>query len=486
MPERLIVETLLGHPREGAPARHRDPQAPMRLLLTGDFSGCPSASRPPLAERPTLRVDLDNLDTVVRRLAPALTLPEFGSVSFETIDDFHPDRLLERLSVFRPLLDMRQRLLDPALFPQAAAELRQAALVPVPQASDAEAPAGDDLLARLLGGRPAAAGRAAAPAAGIDAFVSQVVAPHIVHGATVHQATCVASVDAALAGLLRALLHAPAFQALESAWRGVHWLVGRLELDESLQLHLFDVTRDELLADIVAAEGHIERTGTYRVLVDRWRNQPGGEGWSALVGLLRFGASDTDIGLLAALGIVASQAGGPWLADGDPTLAGGEESALDGWRTLRGSEVAPWIGLMAPRLLLRMPYGALSDPIMSFPFEELENAPVPVHAHYLWGSAALGGTVLLGQAFTARGWEFEPGDEREIGDLPSCTRISADGLQELVPCAERWLGDQEAQAWLASGLMPMLSDRRRNAATVMRFQSIAEPSSPLRGPWTRA
>ena len=58
---------------------------------------------------------------------------------------------------------------------------------------------------------------------------------------------------------MRALLHAPAFQALESAWRGVHWLISSLELDENLQLHLFDVTREELLADIVAAQGTLAR-----------------------------------------------------------------------------------------------------------------------------------------------------------------------------------------------------------------------------------
>ena len=81
--------------------------------------------------------------------------------------------------------------------------------------------------------------------------------------------------DAAIAEQMRTLLHDPAFQSLEAAWRGVRWLISSLELDENLQLHLFDVTRDELLGDVVAAQGRIAQTGLYRALVDRWRDVPG-------------------------------------------------------------------------------------------------------------------------------------------------------------------------------------------------------------------
>ena len=62
---------------------------------------------------------------------------------------------------------------------------------------------------------------------------------------------------------MRTLLHDPSFQALESAWQGVQWLTANLELDGPLQLHLFDVTREELIADIVAAQGTLSQTGLY-------------------------------------------------------------------------------------------------------------------------------------------------------------------------------------------------------------------------------
>ena len=480
MPGRMEFDLSLS--RQAAP-RIISNRGPMRLLVMGDFSGQPSAARKPLAERATLRVDVDSLDAVMGRLMPRLVLPA-AELDFAGLDDFHPDALYACLPVLAALRQMRQRLADPARFAQAAAELGQGTgaapsaspLAPAPAAADA------GLLAQLLGGNPVAAAAAgpatAAPASVIDAFIRSIVAPHILPDIAPQQASLIASVDAAITDQMRALLHAPAFQQLESAWRGVQWLISSLELDEQLQLHLFDVSREELLDDVVAAQGRIDQTGSYRALVDRWRNQPGGQGWSAVAGLFSFGSSVEDIGLLAALGVLASQAGGPLLAAGDPALAADDGPALAGWNTLRQSEVAPWIGLAAPRVLLRLPYGKASDPVERFAFEEFGAAPV--HAQYLWGAGGLACALLIARAFTARGWGFEPGDEREIGDLPAYTFIQ-DGERELQACSEQYLGEAAGELLLAAGLMPVLSHRHRNAVTVPRFQSVAQPSQPLRG-----
>ena len=489
MPGRMEFNLSLS--RQGRPRIRNG--GPMRLLIIGDFSGRPTGQRPALAARPTHRVDIDNVDDVLARLGPVATLPG-GELAFAGLDDFHPDQLFGSLPGFRSLRDLRQRLSDPSRFAQAAAELRQSAVpvaTPVAPAAgpggggaDAKVSADQDLLAALLGGRPAAAPPPApTPAQGIDAFIRGIVAPHIVPDIAQEQASLTRSVDAAITDLMRDVLHAPAFAQLESAWRGVQWLISNLELDESLQLHLFDVSREELLDDVVAAQGRIEHTGVYRALVDRWRNQPGGEAWSVLAGLYSFGPSVEDVGLLAAMGVLASQAGGPFLAAGDPALAGDDATLLAGWHALRLSEVAPWIGLAAPRVLLRLPYGKRSDPASAFAFEEFGAAPV--HGQFLWGNGGLACVLLIGRAFTARGWDFEPGDEREIGDLPAYTYVK-DGEREMQACAEQYLGEAAGELLMAAGLMPVMSHRHRNAVTVMRFQSVSEPAGALRGLGTEA
>jgi type VI secretion system protein ImpC len=89
--------------------------------------------------------------------------------------------------------------------------------------------------------------------------------------------------------------------------------------------------------------------------------------------------------------------------------------------------------------------------------------------------------LLIGRAFTLNGWDFEPGDEREIGDLPAYA-FTKDGERELQACAEHYLGEEGGNALLQAGLMPVLSHRHRNAVTVMRVQSIASPPAALARP----
>jgi type VI secretion system ImpC/EvpB family protein len=443
MPGRLEFD--LGFGRRRGP---RDESDPMRLVVLGDFSGKPAEERPPLATRPTQRVDVDNLDDVLRRLRPRLTIPA-GTMWFEQIDDFHPDQLYARLDLFQGLREART----------------------TPPATH------DDTLGRLLG-KPSEPGAAstATTASGLDALIRNIVAPHIVKDTEAQTRPYVAAVDAAIAEQMRTLLHSPAFQSLEAAWLGVRWLISSLELDQNLQLHLFDVTRDELLHDVIAAQGQIAQTGLHRALVDRARDAPEAPGWSALVGLFQFGPSGTDMGLLAALGLIASQAGAPLLAGADWALAGDDTSSLAAWQTLRRSEVAKWIGLAAPRVLLRLPYGKATNPIEAFAFEELVGTPG--HEEFLWGNASLAIALLIGKAFTARGWEMEPGDEREIGDLPAYT-FTRDGEREMQPCAERYLTESQVGQLLNAGLLPIASRRDRNAVVAVRFQSVSDPPAPL-------
>jgi type VI secretion system protein ImpC len=418
----------------------------MRLLVLGDFGGNAAADRPALGSRPTLRVDIDNFDDVLRRVMPRLNMPS-GEIRFQQIDDFHPDGLYARLDLFKAL--------------------RQARVGPPSDAGD---------LDRLLG-KPAERSATPAPvqAGGLDAFIRDIVAPHIVHDGSAQEKSYQAGVDAAIAEQMRSLLHQPSFQSLEAAWRGLRWLVSSLELDENLQLYVLDVTREELLADIVAANGALAQTGLYRTMVDRWRNVPGGHGWSAVAVLIDFGPSDQDVGLLAALGVIASQAGGPILAGANEVLSSGADPG-PAWQALRRSEAAPWIGLSAPRVLMRLPYGKASDPIDSFAFEECVG--LPLHQEFLWGNASLATALLLGRAFTARGWDMEPGDEREIGDLPAYTFVR-DGEREMQACAERFLTESESNRLLGAGLIPLVSRRDRNAVVAIRIQSVADPPAPL-------
>jgi len=507
MPGRMEFSFGLGKAAAPRPRRHTEA---MRILVLGDFGARGDSKRSVAPESPASlrprRVDVDNLEALLATLAPTLHLtldvPSHAelSVTFSALEDFHPDSLYARLSVFEPLRALRRQLQNPATFAAAAEEVRrlaQAPALPVPE-PETPAPAVEAdaaTLERLLGRQPTGAERHAGEPHGIERLIQGIVAPHVVPDEEPYADVYLSAVDQASAELMRALIHHPKFRALEAAWRSLHGLVTGLETSEELQLYLLDVSKQALLADVQAAGDDLQRTELYRGLVERGVDVPGGEPWSLLVGNFDFGADPQDIALLAVLGAIGRQAGGPFLAGAALGLLGCpsvtdlpepqawaplQDAAGQSWQALRRSGLAPWIGLALPRVLLRQPYGEGSEEIDAFPFEEMP--PGGNHATFLWGNPAFACSQLIAQAYQERGWSMAPGDVLDLDELPAYT-YTAEGESQLLPCAQVYMSERSAEAVLARGLMPVLSYRNRNAVRIMRFQSIADPLTPLSGPW---
>jgi type VI secretion system protein ImpC len=460
--------------------------------VLGDFSGHGKPS-PALAGRAPVRVDVDNFEAVVKRLAPSLTLRLASgaevSLAFASLDDFQPDALYRRLPHFQTLRDRRARLMDPASFAAVAAEMQ-------PAASAAESDTAT--LDRLLGAAPATAvphaASAPAGAAGIvDSLLRQAVGAQAVASPSPQRDVYLQDADRETASQMRALLHHPDFQALEAAWLGLRSLVGSLGGNEEIRLAVLDVSREEIKADLLAAGGDPQKMGLWAQLVEGGVGAPGGEAWSAIVANFAFGPGTEDLGLLATLGTVAGGAGAPFLAGASPALLGISSIAAQPdprdwpglapedaarWQTLRRSALAPWIGLALPRILSRLPYGKRGEPVETFPFEEFDGKFE--HEACLWGGPAFALGQLLGLSYLEAGEDMVPGDVTDLDDLPAYVH-ELDGERRLLPCAEALLGERATDALLSRGLMPILSYRDRNAAKLVRFQSIADPAAPLAG-----
>jgi type VI secretion system protein ImpC len=297
--------------------------------------------------------------------------------------------------------------------------------------------------------------------------------------------------DELIGNRMREILHHPCFQALEAQWRSVEFLVDRLELDEELQLFVLDVTKKELIDDLNRAENRPDQSELFKLLVEQGVQIPGTEPWSLLLGNFRFGPSEQDVGLLSFLGSIASEAGGPFLAEAKPTVVGCNSlveqpdprfwGLLDGesenrWQVLRRSPAAPWIGLALPRLLLRLPYGTCTDEIEAFSFTELPAAEY--HHGLLWGNPAFGCAFLIGQAFTQGGWTMGTAGRLDINDLPAYS-YQENGESKLKPCAETLLSERAGEAMLASGLIPILSRRDSNSVRVLNLPSLSDPLMSL-------
>jgi type VI secretion system protein ImpC len=192
---------------------------------------------------------------------------------------------------------------------------------------------------------------------------------------------------------------------------------------------------------------------------------------------------------------VAAHAGGPFLAAADPNALGCASAAEladptqwtplpataeQHWQALRQTEVAPWLGLALPRVLLRLPYGQKTEPVEQLEFEEMPLGRDP--DAYLWGNPAFACARLIAAAFAENGWDFSPGDVLELDDLPAHVYGEAEE-RRMQPGTEVLLGERAMQALLARGIMPLLGHRQRNVVRLARFQSLADPPAALAGGW---
>lgn len=490
---RMEFGMTFGAPSKGA--RRRDEDTPFRVLVVADLSGPAGV---PLAQRRPLRVDIDNFDAVLARIAPRCRLALDGQpveLAFTCLDDFHPDALYRRLPAFASLQQLRDEAADPRQAHRVAVALgvSTADVSPAQAAAAPADPGVDETLERLLGRKAGTQAAAAAPAGSFDiqAWIRATVAPHVVPDATQEQRIVHAALDQALATLMRSVLHDPGFQRLEANWRAVDRLVREADWGEGMELFLLDASREAIDADLAAASEALERSALYQVLCGPATQAPDGTPWSLVASDLSIEGSLDDVRRLAVLGAMAAKAGAPWLAGASPRLLGlaspagwGDPTAwaaeAEPWLALRRSQVAPWIGLAGPRVLMRLPHGRQTDPITSFPFEELPEG----HAHeaYCWGPPALALALLAARAFQEDGWNLRLESQLHLTDLPSHI-VHLDGEARQKPAAECLISEPAGEEVLARGVMPLMSYRNRDAVRLLRWQSIACPAQALQGPW---
>jgi type VI secretion system protein ImpC len=521
--------------RAGQRSTPRD-ETPFRIVALGDFSGRSkraAAGGERGAGPRAILVDRDNLDEVMEKLGTRLTLPIEGEsgagveLRFRELDDFDPDRIYEQTSLFRTLRETRKRLADADEFENAAAALgliRRGAAGRVEsgaaggvsghverrEAGETTPDAGllsgslleDALEATTERRRPTAeagGGRSRGSEDDLSAFLRRVVAPYAVASPDPRQDEVLARWDQAISEQMRAVLHHPEYQALEAAWRGLFLLTRRLETGTDLKIYLVDWSQEELTADLETCKD-LRECRLAKALGDPggdWASDPG---WGVFAGLYRFGAGVGDAVSLARLAVVARYLGAPFVGEALPEVFASEslaatpdpadwKKALDAeaeqsWAALRGLPQARYLGLAAPRFLLRLPYGEETVPTEAFPFEEvsLEGPSGPRHEDFLWGNPALACACMLGQNFRRHGWGMRPGQVRQIDGIPIFL-YKQGGETHQLPTAEAWLGERAAEAMLEWGVMPLLSVKDRDAAVLFDLRSLAEGDEGLAGAW---
>jgi type VI secretion system protein ImpC len=477
------------------PPRAAGGSVKFRLAVLGDFSARANtgelATGADLAKRKPLKVDIDNLDEVLGRLKPKLNLPiatDGGSVevSIGEMDDFHPDQLYDNVEVFSGLSGLRQRLKTTSMFAKAAAEVQSWLGDKIPAAPPAK-PRGTAMpsgklsdFARLVG-RPTAA-EVETPVANL---LKSLVGPHIVAAKDPKADVLVKAVDQAISDTMRNVLHQPDFQALEALWRSVDFLTRRIETDSNMQIVLYDITAEEVAADLSSATS-LEETGLYKLLVEQPSLDAQQGALSAIIGNYQFELTPPHAELLGRIAKIAAAAQAPFIAavsteslkKVDPDEV--HPLITESWAALRALPHSVYLGLTVPRFMLRNPYGERTDSIDRFDFEEF--TPQSGVRGMLWGNSAVLAGLLLAQTCEKQGMKkMNLGSILSVGDMPYYFYEDADGDQIALPCTERLVNVQTAERVTTQRFMPVLAIKGRNEVRLGGFQSLA--AKPLAGPW---
>ena len=304
----------------------------------------------------------------------------------------------------------------------------------------------------------------------------------------------VAELDRKLTEQINLILHHNDFQKLESAWRGLSHLVSNTETDEMLKIRVMNVSKTDLAKTLKRYPGAAwDQSPVFKRVYEEEFGQFGGEPFACLVGDYYFDQSPPDVELLRNMAMVAAASHAPFLAGGSPTLmqmGSWQELAnprdltkifltpeYAGWRSLRESEDAKYIGLAMPRFLARTPYGAKTNPVEAFNFEEdTANAD---HSKYAWANAAYAMAVNVNRSFKMYGWcsrirGIESGGAVE--GLPTHTFPTDDGGVDMKCPTEIAISDRREAELAKNGFMPLIHRKNSDFAAFIGAQSLHKPA----------
>src|SRR6185436_19129727 len=109
----------------------------------------------------------------------------------------------------------------------------------------------------------------------------------------------IAEIDKKLTDQINVILHNERFQQVESAWRGLHYLVNNTETDEMLKIRVLNVSKKELGKTLKKYKGASwDQSPVFKKLYEQEYGQLGGEPYGALVGDYHFDHTPGDVELL--------------------------------------------------------------------------------------------------------------------------------------------------------------------------------------------
>jgi type VI secretion system protein ImpC len=304
----------------------------------------------------------------------------------------------------------------------------------------------------------------------------------------------VAEIDKKLTDQINHIIHHPEYQKLEGAWRGLHHLVNNTETDEMLKIRVMNISKKDLSKTLKKFKGTSwDQSPIFKKLYEEEYGAFGGEPYGCLVGDYHFDNSPPDVELLGEIAQISAAIHAPFITGASPAVFDMDSwqelsnprdltaifgtPAYAAWRSLRDSEDSRYIGLTMPRFLARLPYGAKSDPVEEFDFEE-ETAGADSNK-YCWANSAYAMAVNINRSFKQFGWcsrirGIESGGAVE--GLPTHTFPTDDGGVDMKCPTEISISDRREAELAKNGFMPLLHKKNSDIAAFIGAQSLQKPA----------
>ncbi len=304
----------------------------------------------------------------------------------------------------------------------------------------------------------------------------------------------IAEIDQKLTEQVNAIMHHEDFRSLEGSWRGLHHLVNNTETDEMLKIRVLNVSKKDLGKTLKKFKGTAwDQSPFFKKIYEEEYGQFGGEPYGCLVGDYHFDHSPPDVELLQGMAQVSAAAHAPFISGAAPTVMQMDSwqelsnprdltkifSTPDyaAWRSFRESEDSRYIGLAMPKFLARQPYGAKTNPVEEFDFEEdTEGAD---SEKYCWANSAFAMATNINQAFKEYGWCTQIRGVESGGlvpNLPTHTFPTDDGGVDMKCPTEIAISDRREGELAKNGFMPLIHKKNSDMAAFIGAQSVQNPA----------
>lgn len=302
----------------------------------------------------------------------------------------------------------------------------------------------------------------------------------------------ISEIDRLLSEQLSEVMHAEAFQKLESSWRGLHYLCDQSNTSTQLKIKVLNASQKELNKDFRSAID-FDQSSLFKKIYEEEFGTFGGAPFGALLGDFEIGRHPEDMFFLEQMSHVAAAAHAPFVAATAPSLLGMETFTDLGkpmdlakvfdtveyakWKSLRESEDSRYVALTMPSFLGRLPYNP-KDGLLVDSFNYVEDVDGKDHSKYLWCNTAYAFGARLTNAFDNFGWlaairGVEGGGLVE--GLPTHTFRTDDGEVALKCPTEVAITDRREKELSDLGFIPLVHCKDTDYAAFFGAQSLQKP-----------